>query len=314
MDESVRAAHHLISVSLSPAKLPRVALPLSFKLLLASAQVLLRPPRLLLLCRSRPRSSSDASQPSSAMLSSYDIAATRTQIGHSMMQHNKQQHGGWPRDNEQTRAPTLHSTLLSMQSRHGPQAGERLAAAAPSSLPSSTAPSSLPARASASFPAAAAAVASGAGGSSSSGSDEPDGPDGGDGAGGDGVELPLPLPGPSSAHWQHAVSAMGAGAITAVFTSPFDVIRTRLAVQRSVVSSGSGSGSGNGNGSAAPTQAYNGLIGSFKTIYREEGVRGLFRGFGPTIIVVPSFWAIYFSQSLSHLFAAADQVPASRSV
>lgn len=95
-------------------------------------------------------------------------------------------------------------------------------------------------------------------------------------------ERPLPLPPPPHPplHWPHVVSAIGAGAITAVCTSPFDVIRTRLAVQEHAT-------------------VYNGLIGSFRTTWREEGLRGLYRGFGPTIVVIPLFWAIYFTSYAS---------------
>ena len=69
---------------------------------------------------------------------------------------------------------------------------------------------------------------------------------------------------------------MGAGVIASVFTSPFDVIRTRLAVQED-------------------QRIYKGLFGSCRVILQKEGVKGLYRGFGPTIINVPAFWAIYFS-------------------
>jgi solute carrier family 25 folate transporter 32 len=35
-------------------------------------------------------------------------------------------------------------------------------------------------------------------------------------------------------------------------------------------------------------------VGSFKLTYQAEGIRGLYRGFGVTLAVVPTFWAIYF--------------------
>lgn len=120
----------------------------------------------------------------------------------------------------------------------------------------------------------------------------------------EGPLIPLPLPPPAATHWQHGVSAITAGVVTAVFTSPFDVVRTRLAVQQSVGGTAAATATATGTATATATAAaaatpaapphYRGLFGSLRTTYREEGVRGLYRGFGPTIIVVPSFWAIYF--------------------
>ncbi len=39
---------------------------------------------------------------------------------------------------------------------------------------------------------------------------------------------------------------------------------------------------------------YSGVIGSLKTIFKEEGVGGLFKGLSPALMTVPLFWGIYF--------------------
>lgn len=93
-------------------------------------------------------------------------------------------------------------------------------------------------------------------------------------------------------HWPHILASLSAGVIVAVCTCPLDVIRTRLAVQQQ-------------------TTVYRGLFGSLGTTWREEGVRGLYRGFGPTIVVVPVFWATYFTL-YSHLKDRFQEHPALR--
>jgi len=146
---------------------------------------------------------------------------------------------------------------------------------------------------------------SGAGGSSGGGDDRDERKEGDESE--DDAPAPLPLPPSVAANWQHALSAIGAGVLTAVFTSPFDVIRTRLAVQQSRAATSPG----NGAARAGSSQVYHGLIGSCRTTIREEGVRGLFRGFGATIVVVPSFWVFYFVcyQDFKKRLAVAAEFP-----
>eukprot|EP00050_Salpingoeca_kvevrii_P008615 m.303966 g.303966 ORF g.303966 m.303966 type:complete len:320 (-) comp16433_c0_seq1:160-1119(-) len=82
---------------------------------------------------------------------------------------------------------------------------------------------------------------------------------------------------PSSASWVPIAAGLGAGAISSIVCSPLDVAKTRLQVQGGL-----------------NVARYNGLVGSLRAIYREEGWRGGFRGLGPGLVTVPLFWALYF--------------------
>lgn len=71
-----------------------------------------------------------------------------------------------------------------------------------------------------------------------------------------------------------------AGATSVIFTYPFEVARTRLALQ-------------------THTKYYLGITHAFQTLFREEGIKGLFKGLVPTLqgIVIYSgvSFCIYFS-------------------
>ncbi|KAL3159224.1 hypothetical protein ABBQ32_011200 [Trebouxia sp. C0010 RCD-2024] len=69
-----------------------------------------------------------------------------------------------------------------------------------------------------------------------------------------------------------------AGALTAVFVCPLDVLKTRLQVQ--------------GRAQAA---AYKGIGGGLSMIARQEGIRGLYRGLTPTLVALLPNWAVYFT-------------------
>ena len=71
-----------------------------------------------------------------------------------------------------------------------------------------------------------------------------------------------------------------AGATSVIFTYPFEVARTRLALQ-------------------THSRYYLGIVHAFRTLFKEEGLAGLFRGLVPTLqgIVIYSgvSFCIYFS-------------------
>ncbi|MBW0463169.1 hypothetical protein O181_002884 [Austropuccinia psidii MF-1] len=79
------------------------------------------------------------------------------------------------------------------------------------------------------------------------------------------------------------ISGASAGLVSSIVTCPLDVVKTKLQAQGSFI---------NTNSTLA---SYKGLTGSLKTIWREEGHRGLYRGLGPTIIGYLPTWAIYFT-------------------
>ncbi|KAF1805530.1 mitochondrial carrier domain-containing protein [Mucor lusitanicus] len=76
---------------------------------------------------------------------------------------------------------------------------------------------------------------------------------------------------------KHSIAGAGAGVISSVVTCPLDVVKTRLQNQ------------GIGN------LKYRGTVGTIKRIRLEEGIRGLYRGLGPTVIGYLNTWGIYFT-------------------
>ncbi|KAI9010937.1 mitochondrial carrier domain-containing protein [Phycomyces nitens] len=78
----------------------------------------------------------------------------------------------------------------------------------------------------------------------------------------------------------HSISGAAAGGAAAMVTCPLDVVKTRLQNQGPQV-----------NG--APQ--YKGTLGTLSRIWCEEGIRGWYRGLGPTVIGYLPTWAIYFT-------------------
>ncbi|KDR67684.1 hypothetical protein GALMADRAFT_257946 [Galerina marginata CBS 339.88] len=71
----------------------------------------------------------------------------------------------------------------------------------------------------------------------------------------------------------------GGGLVASIATCPLDVVKTKLQAQRAV-----------------PGQpGYLGVVGTVKEILHENGLRGLYRGLGPTILGYLPTWAIYFA-------------------
>ncbi|KAI9226172.1 MAG: mitochondrial carrier domain-containing protein [Piptocephalis tieghemiana] len=79
---------------------------------------------------------------------------------------------------------------------------------------------------------------------------------------------------------KHAVCGATAGCVAAVVTCPLDVVKTRLQYQRLL------------DPRIIP---YKGTWGTLCRIWSEEGLRGLYRGLGPTVIGYLPTWAIYFT-------------------
>ncbi|KAH9936120.1 mitochondrial carrier domain-containing protein [Fomitopsis serialis] len=82
---------------------------------------------------------------------------------------------------------------------------------------------------------------------------------------------------PSSAN--SMIAGAGGGLVASVATCPLDVIKTRLQAQR------------HAHGQAG----YEGVVATFKTVLKHNGIRGLYRGLGPTILGYLPTWAIYFA-------------------
>ena len=86
--------------------------------------------------------------------------------------------------------------------------------------------------------------------------------------------LYLPL---SDAGVVNCVSGATSGAIAAVVVCPVDVLKTRLQVSR------------------VSDSTYMSTMESLRKIARSEGVRGLYRGLGPTVAALLPNWGVYFS-------------------
>lgn len=84
----------------------------------------------------------------------------------------------------------------------------------------------------------------------------------------------------SESQFNAMAGALG-GFTSGVVTCPLDVIKTKLQAQATVK-----------NGSS---RMYNGLVGTASVIWREEGVRGMYRGLGPIVLGYLPTWAVWFT-------------------
>ncbi|KAJ9508602.1 hypothetical protein QJQ45_012142 [Haematococcus lacustris] len=75
----------------------------------------------------------------------------------------------------------------------------------------------------------------------------------------------------------NAVSGALAGALTATFVCPLDVLKTRLQIQR------------------IGTMKSLGIAGGLAQIVKREGVKGLYQGLGPSLMALLPNWAVYFT-------------------
>ncbi|KAF0441146.1 mitochondrial carrier [Gigaspora margarita] len=81
---------------------------------------------------------------------------------------------------------------------------------------------------------------------------------------------------------KHSIAGAVAGCVSSIVTCPLDVVKTRLQNQGKVT-----------NDQRVPP--YRGTGKTLKRIWIEEGIRGLYRGLGPTLYGYLPTWAIYFS-------------------
>ncbi len=110
----------------------------------------------------------------------------------------------------------------------------------------------------------------------------------------------------------NALAGAIAGLMSGIFTCPLDVIKTKLQAQggfaalHAAAAAGAAGGTRGAAGPAVGTAAaaaagqnhhrlYNGLVGTARVIWRDEGVRGLYRGLGPIIMGYLPTWAVWFT-------------------
>lgn len=78
--------------------------------------------------------------------------------------------------------------------------------------------------------------------------------------------------------WANWLAGAGAGAISSILCCPLDVAKVRMQVQ----------------GSLGIQKYQGGVLSTVMKIYREEGIRGTFKGLGPALITAPLFWGSYW--------------------
>ncbi|KAG9783461.1 hypothetical protein KCU88_g3001, partial [Aureobasidium melanogenum] len=89
--------------------------------------------------------------------------------------------------------------------------------------------------------------------------------------------------------WISPICGAGAGFASGIVTCPLDVIKTKLQAQ-------GGFASNHGKGPMAQTnQLYRGLLGTTRVIWKEEGLRGMYRGLGPMLLGYLPTWAVYLT-------------------
>jgi len=79
---------------------------------------------------------------------------------------------------------------------------------------------------------------------------------------------------------EQILAGICAGSVNAFVMSPFDVVKSRIQVQNTVL---------------LPSMRYTGVWDSLRHIIRSEGARGLWRGYSASAVAVPVFWSTSFT-------------------
>lgn len=83
------------------------------------------------------------------------------------------------------------------------------------------------------------------------------------------------------------VSGGIAGAVSGLVSCPLDVIKTKLQAQ--------GGFQAGKDGIKLSTTAYRGVQGTAEMIWKEEGLKGMYRGLGPMLLGYVPTWAVYLT-------------------
>jgi len=86
----------------------------------------------------------------------------------------------------------------------------------------------------------------------------------------------------------NAIAGALGGFTSGIVTCPLDVIKTKLQAQ------GAYTVVDNGRMVGHP-KLYNGLVGTARVIWRQEGIRGMYRGLGPIVLGYLPTWAVWFT-------------------
>eukprot|EP01031_Cornospumella_fuschlensis_P026223 gene26222-31678_t len=94
--------------------------------------------------------------------------------------------------------------------------------------------------------------------------------------------------------WVPLLSGAGAGAICSVLCAPLDVAKVRMQVAYTWNRLFTCMLLLQVQGSLGLHKYTGGVLQTLRTIYKEEGWRGSFRGVGPALITIPLFWGVYW--------------------
>ncbi len=109
----------------------------------------------------------------------------------------------------------------------------------------------------------------------------------------------------------NALAGATGGFVSGIVTCPLDVIKTKLQAQGGFTAMQNGRQVGTG---LAPAKMYHGLAGTASVIWREEGIRGMYRGLGPIILGYLPTWAVWFTvYNKSKQWFAKDRPPPDQS-
>jgi solute carrier family 25 (mitochondrial folate transporter), member 32 len=86
----------------------------------------------------------------------------------------------------------------------------------------------------------------------------------------------------------NALAGAAGGFASGVVTCPLDVIKTKLQAQ-------GGFRLQHGASQSHTNDVYRGMLGTARIIWREEGLRGMYRGLGPIILGYLPTWAVWFT-------------------
>lgn len=84
------------------------------------------------------------------------------------------------------------------------------------------------------------------------------------------------------------ICGAGAGLASGIVTCPLDVIKTKLQAQGGFAARNKGQ-------IAANSHVYRGIFGTGSVIWKEEGIRGMYRGLGPMLMGYLPTWAVYLT-------------------
>ena len=79
--------------------------------------------------------------------------------------------------------------------------------------------------------------------------------------------------------YEHLVAGVSGGVVSTLLLHPLDLLKIRFAVD---------------NGQAKDRPKYLGLRHAFRTVFAQEGFRGLYKGVTPNLAGAASAWGLYF--------------------